>query len=331
MSDFQLKNKRILFFSPRFFGYEMEVKKKLELMGNMVDFFDERPSNTVLSKALLRINNKFLVQAINTYYEEIIRKVRDKQYDYIFFIKGESVTSEILKRIRTIFNKAKMILYLWDSIENIKNIDEKIQYFDDVFTFDLHDAKKFKDLKFRPLFYIDEYKYQNSNNLAYDCCFIGTIHSDRYALIENIKHDLEAKGLSAFFYMFIPAKQLYYYLKIFNSSFRHTKSSDFNFKPLSFQEIKNTILLSKTVLDIQHPKQSGLTMRTIEMLGMRKKLITTNPNIKDYDFFNPNNILLVDRESPKIECSFINGKYEKIDETIYDKYSLEFWIKDVFL
>lgn len=331
MVDFHLRNKRILFFSPKFFEYEMKIKEKLEQMGSTVDFYDERPSNTFFTKALLRIDSKFLTKLVNEYYKSIIDKVKENEYDYIFFIKGESVTIEVLKMLRENFQKCKMILYLWDSVKNIKNIDEKLNCFDEAFTFDIVDAKRFNSLKFRPLFYLDEYSYQDSyDNYKYDCCFIGTIHTDRYTLIKKIKNDLESRGLNTFFYMYIPAKQLYYFRKIFNSSFRRTSLDNFHFSPISSQEIRKTILSSRSVLDIQHPNQNGLTMRTIEMLGMRKKLITTNYNVKEYDFFNEKNIVLIDRSTPVIEDSFFENKYVTLDGSIYNNYSLEFWIKEVF-
>ena len=37
---------------------------------------------------------------------------------------------------------------------------------------------------------------------------------------------------------------------------------------------------SEVILDINHPGQNGLTMRTFEALGAGKKLITTNTEIK---------------------------------------------------
>ena len=42
-------------------------------------------------------------------------------------------------------------------------------------------------------------------------------------------------------------------------------------------------------------------MRTIEMLGALK-MITTNAEIQNYDFYHPNNICIVDRE--KSCCSY---------------------------
>jgi len=329
--NLNLKDKQILFISPKFFDYETKIKRKMEQMGSCVDYFDERPSNSSFTKAMLRINSHWLAKLTNKHYNNILNEIKDKRYDYIFIIKGESITCEILQTLKNKFKNAKMILYLWDSIKNVNTIDKKFAYFDKVFTFDLNDVMKSKSLNFRPLFYIDEYDFHDvASNYEYDCCFIGTIHSDRYKLIKKIKSELEANGLRTYFYMYFPAKELYYYYKLTNRNFKDASLQDFYFKPLSPNEIKEIILSSKAVLDIQHPNQNGLTMRTIEMLGMKKKLITTNKSIKLYDFFDENNIFLLDRNNPIINPEFIKNKYKMLDKSIYQRYSLNNWVREVF-
>jgi len=61
----------------------------------------------------------------------------------------------------------------------------------------------------------------------------------------------------------------------------------------------------KTIIDIERPLQKGLTMRTIEMLGTNKKIITTN------------NIFIIDRNNPIIDEIFLNKEYQEIDKNIH--------------
>ena len=72
-----------------------------------------------------------------------------------------------------------------------------------------------------------------------------------------------------------------------------------------------------------------MTMRTIEILGLKRKLITTNKDIVNYDFYNSNNILVIDRDNPKFDISFIEKPYIELKEEIYKKYSLENWILEI--
>ena len=55
-----LCDKRILLFAPRFFDYDVEIKRILEMKGAMVDMYDERPSSGFFVKSLIRFNRKLL-------------------------------------------------------------------------------------------------------------------------------------------------------------------------------------------------------------------------------------------------------------------------------
>ena len=94
-------------------------------------------------------------------------------------------------------------------------------------------------------------------------------------------------------------------------------------------EISEIVDESKIIIDIQHPKQTGLTMRTIEMLGMNKKIITTNEDIKNYDFFDENNIKIINREDNYFDFTDLKSDYVNLDDSIYSYYSLSSWIFDV--
>ena len=100
-------------------------------------------------------------------------------------------------------------------------------------------------------------------------------------------------------------------------------------KKIPFQKVYEIYHNAKCVIDIEHSKQSGLTMRTMEMIGLRKKLITTNKDIVNYDFYHEDNILVVDRNNFVLDESFIDRPYHMLDESIYKKYALSNWIMEV--
>ena len=70
-----LQDKKILFISVRFFNYENIIKEKLEGRGAIVDFFDERPSNSILVKGILRIKRDIYAS-----------KIKNKNIDFEFLI-----------------------------------------------------------------------------------------------------------------------------------------------------------------------------------------------------------------------------------------------------
>ena len=71
-------------------------------------------------------------------------------------------------------------------------------------------------------------------------------------------------------------------------------------------------------------------MRTFEALGAKRKLITTNSHVMEYDFYRENNVLIVDRNNPIIPLSFIKAPYEELPIEIYNKYSLSSWLSNIF-
>lgn len=325
-----LENKKILFFCPYFFGYEIKIKNKMEELGANVDMYDERSITKNWEKSFLKINPNIFNHKSEKYYKEIFNKVKNNKYDYILFIKCDMTTEKILRKYKVHFTNSKMCLYLWDSIKNIPNIKKKFKYFDLLLSFDRYDCLNYKELQFRPLFFCDEYTKKEIYNqhLKYDLCFIGTIHSDRYKLIKVIENYCKKNGLKMYLYPYLQSKFIYYFYKIVNKEFHNTKITDFKFKKLSSNEITDIVNKSKIIVDIHHPNQTGLTMRTIEMLGLNKKLITTNKDIINYDFYDENNIIIIDRNGNELALNKLKGDY-KIDDVIYSSYSIKNWIVDV--
>jgi len=204
-----LSGKKILFISPRFFNYEKEIKARLEKMGAVVDFYDERPSNNSFAKALIRIDKRLISFYIRKHYNYILEKIGDLRYDYFFLIKGEATPSFFLTRLREKLPDAKFVYYTYDSIVNNKNALTNIQYFDRKFTFDDNDISAIKELQFRPLFYLDEYAAVKGTDVQYDLSFIGTVHSDRYQFIHRLLQNIKKKDtrpVNVFLFLYCQSK-----------------------------------------------------------------------------------------------------------------------------
>ncbi|MCT7464724.1 hypothetical protein N5S72_09710 [Aliarcobacter cryaerophilus] len=326
-----LSGKTVLLLAPKFFGYELEIKKELENLGARVIYFDERPKNDFFTKVFIRLNlKKFISRRINIYYRNIIENIKDENIDYLFLVAPETISIETIKEIKSIHKNMKIFAYFWDSIKNKKTALEYLDIADKYFTFDSNDIKIDKRIEFLPLFYIKDYEViaDVRNNLIYDTTFIGTVHSDRYKIIKDIEKQLENKN--TFFYFYSPSRTLFFFQKLLKKDFRNIKWKDVSFKSMKKEELLNKIKESKCIIDIQHPLQSGLTMRTIEMLGVNKKIITTNENIINYDFYNENNILILDRNNIQINNSFFDKEYQIIEDNIYQKYSLRNWLEIIF-
>lgn len=327
-----LKGKRILFFSPQAFGYEAAIKKRLEEMGAIVVYYDERPSNSFWGKAMLRVSKHSMTVKIEAYYREIVKELESyKSFDYIFLLNLEAMPVWFLKKIKAKYQGCPIILYMWDSFRNKVHTKDYLEWCDRAISFDHEDHKNNPQLEFRPLFYLNEYSSIAGNKVFdYDVSFVATAHSDRFIIAQNIKEQVEEWNGVAFNYFYLQSKKLFLYLKLTNPTFKHTHTSDFKYKSLKTDELLNVIAKSKSVLDVQHPKQTGLTMRTLEMVGAERKLITTNSSIQYYDFYNPNNICIINRNNPILDKDFFIRPYEPISKDLYYKYSLDGWLEYIF-
>lgn len=329
----ELAGKKILFICPSFFGYEKEIEAELKLLGATVDFYDERPFRSSILKIINRLNFKKLIRKqINHHYDSILFMADIKNYDILFVVNPETMSVDFIKNVKKVCCNIISVLYLWDSIKNKKNAAPLIEEFDRVFTFDKNDAKFNNKIEFLPLFYTSTYDRRNySNNCESEqnhyATFIGTAHSDRFNLVRKVLEQLPVSSFNNFVFLYCPSKVLYFLKKFFSNELKGVSFSDISFKSMDSNSIASVLLNSLFVIDIEHPNQNGLTMRTIEMLGMQKKLITTNKNIVEYDFYNPKNICVVDRFKPNIREDFIYSKFEPTDLATLDKYSLHNWLK----
>lgn len=328
--DSPLKGKKILFLLTYTFGYETHIKNAMEAMGAEVDSFNERPDDGFMTKALLRINRKLIAKKVNDYHREIIEETREKEYDYVFFEKCQSFSRKSITRLKELHPQAKFILYLWDSFVCNKNPLSVLDLFDKVMTFDRKDSIDYS-IPLLPLFYVDTYsKIGSHENYKYKSMFIGTLHTDRYKMVSSINSFIESKGYTCFSYFFLPSKILYWKMRLQDSAIKNMQKNEVKYVSLKIDQILKLYEESEIVIDIQDPAQTGLTMRTFETLGAKRKMITTNKDIVNYDFYNSNNILVVDRNDIKVPASFIEGRYEPLPDEIYMKYSLSNWVKTIF-
>jgi len=328
---------RVLFIAPRFFGYEKEIQYELETAGYQVTWRDDRPSSSALMKAMIRFRPELVTRMINDYFDGIVEQAKATAYDVVFIIKGEALSVEKLLLLKESLPDARFLYYTWDSLKNFKNSQEKLHYFDKVYSFDRFDAIDNKKIRHLPLFYSRVYEVlgqsqQTSGKRDIDLLFLGSIHSDRYLVVRKIW--AAAKGLKPdvrlYGHFFYQSKWVFVLRKLFDRQFRLIPWRDVKWDSLSCEGTLALIARSDILVDVHHPGQTGLTMRTIECLGAKRKLITTNPDVKIYDFYDSGNILVIDRAAPVIPDSFMNTAFRPVEENIYGKYSLRKWLAEIF-
>ncbi len=319
---------RVLLIAPRFFGYELEIVAELTRQGMQVDMLPDRPTDSPLMKALMRFRPELGGhQASERFFAEHIARLARADYTMILVIQGEGVTARTLTDLRTVYPKAKMVFYTWDSIENKPFSKRNLPLYDRCSTFDPVDAQKY-GMVFRPLFFSPGFDRPSDTEYTYDLSFIGTVHSDRYAIVHALVTQLPPDTRS-FIYLYLQAPWMYDLRRLFTKTITGSKRNEFRFDPLSKDEVQSTFFRSRAVVDIEHPNQRGATMRSFETLGSHRKMVTTNASLRNYDFFNPQNILVIDRAAPVLDREFLKTPYAPVPEVVRSEYSLRQWVQDV--
>ena len=315
-----IEGKNILFIGTNFYYYEKVIINQFEIRGAKVFYFSS-VINTLIKKLLVRLSLK---KMLDYYVAKVVSKNIEQSptdIDYIFVIKGENLRESHFKQLGARYPGIPKILYLWDSLDNLRNAELLFNQFDSILTFDRKDAEKY-DLIFRPLFYRN--KTHSDVNAEYDISFVGGAHSIRYNVVSQLKSLLDKNGIK--YKIVLVAGKFDYYKRLLNREIKYRDRKLFVKHKISYEEYISIGLKSNVIFDIPDPSQTGLTIRSIETLGLGRKLLTTNLDIRNYGF--PNSFFCIfDPMRPELSMQFIkNHDMEQFD---ISHYSIESFVHDI--
>lgn len=328
MNTIDLKGKRVLFIAPKFFGYEIQIILALKKLGATVYFHSDKPSEKRWAKVLLRLFPKLVWIAANHILKKWLNEERVDDCDIVFVLKGEAVSPGLLKELRLRYPKARFVLYMYDSIANVRYTECKLALFDSVFSFDPKDCEHFSNIRYRPLFFTQEYLKKTQSPVSSGLFFFGTLNGDRPKVLVKVMQALGSR-IPFDYGLYVRSNWELVFRKLIDRSFEVIEGARLYFSAVPASELQRRMSACSCVLDIEHPKQTGLTMRTFEVLAAGKKLITTNTAIRNEEFFDPAVICVIDRASPIIPLDFISGPSKSMPERFFVKNSIEGWLSEV--
>jgi hypothetical protein len=218
---------------------------------------------------------------------------------------GESIVNYVLSNSKN----ARIVLWYWDPVHRLylPNL------FDDTrcekWSFDPIDCKAYH-MKHNTTFYFDNIQIPQADTI-YDVCFVG-YDKGRREDIKKIEHILTIARCKTNFYIVDD-----------DAAKRNYKGA---FPRISYEKVLEHIAESKAILDIIQDGQTGLTIRSMESLFFKKKLITTQVNIKEQDFYHPDNIFVLGVDDIKSISSFLQKTYFEIPKNIVDRYDFTNWL-----
>ena len=245
------------------------------------------------------------------YYHTSLKKAIEElqpRYHKILVIRPDLLEDSHLRLLRGLTDQ--LIAYLWDPFDYFPRNQHISAFFDRIMSFDPDDCKKF-GFEFLPNFY---YLENQEAEIHYQVYNLST-YDDRRWIIEQVARSLEASNIS-------------YLFKGFRSkSFKNPYITHTSMIP--YQQMIREIAHCKVILDVGKKGQSGLTLRPFEALGLHKKLITTNTDIRNYSFYPPDNIYILEPGRLEIDPSFFKTPFKPIPGEIKEEYHVRNWLEKV--
>lgn len=314
---------------PNFFSYPRDISNELHKMGFKVDLFYEQPPlyvYLIFRKIYNYLGSSFLYKL---YEIKLILSIslRRRTYDYFLVIRGNILSGLLLNYVKKhkLNEHGICTYYTWDSFVNLNHKGKLGDFFDYRYSFDSIDVNNNHSYQLLPLFFTENFDIPDDDiDILYDVCCIASLNKYRYSIVKRI---VETNPTIKFKIVLYIDKKLYKVKRKTDPFFRELNTDWISFNLLSEQDIIQLYKHSKAILDITYKRQNGLSMRTIESIGLKKKLITNNQNIKTYNFYNQNNVFLYNDSDNMydIDSSWINKEYIYSD-VIREDYSLHSWL-----
>lgn len=247
--------------------------------------------------------------------------------DYTLVIRPDYFSSKVLQALKA---KTKHFIgYQWDGLNRYPKVMETIPLFERFYVFDSNDYTQYHST-FQNIHSIQNFYFdfcltdQNVTNKTKDqkVFFIGSFIENRISSIVNLTASFQKMGLKTdinilYFNETIPEKYR-------GSGITFIRDS------LTYLEVLDKIRNTDIIVDFANSIHNGLSFRIFESIGFSKKIITTNAAVKNYDFYDPNNILIWDSTMKISELQkFLSEPYHELDAGIKLKYSFTSWLQAV--
>jgi len=293
-----------------FYSYSEYIKNTLILRGyNVTVSNDEYPANTIgkiLGKLRIPLLMYLTCKTITQKY------LQGKSYDLVLIIKGRGMSAKLIKRLKEV--SPKVIGYTYDSFRYHKAPAKWFNYVDKFYTFDYLDSERY-NIPVIELFSSFPESH-NSQKYTYEISVITRNHSDRLKYIDQVLSHLNME--KKFIYIF--EQNIFTFIQNFIKSpllyFKFRKH--ISFKSLSYAEYSKALQESNFTIDFAHPSQSGITIRCFEALSSGTKIITNNPFVSRYKYFNETNTIIYNNTT---DPEILRKQFSLIENNTPDKHN----------
>lgn len=240
-----------------------------------------------------------------------------KQYDKVIMFDS-SFSNQLGKKLSKYkFERGVFFIYWNYSDRNQEKMELQLGAIDEYiskYSFNLTDCEKYH-LLYNPTFY-EPYDLEKLGNVSikYDIIFSGYLKNDRFERLDDFLTSIEKKK---------------YRLMIDVWGKKEGKKTErFEIKDTAtpYMEYLKLIAESRVMLDIATVIEKGLSLRALEAMFYKKKLITNDPYIKHEKFYSPNNIFIIGMDDIEKLDEFIDGNFDESVLKELDEYRIQPWI-----
>ena len=317
---------KICVISFDFWGYDAHIVETLKEKGieanhikiGAVSYenFGERLTN-FFSKVFLGKNLKY--QKRQKFVIEQLDKLGHQ--DQILVLNADTFDHSTLEYMKKSTNR--FITFLYDNLDRFP-VQDKLHFFDKIYSFDDKDIEKHEFERLTNYNYLP-FLSQEKQNPSEDALYITSYDKKRIKQLDILSQKFEELRLK--FDLYVIGKKSW--KNQLMKPFMRNKIV-FTRKRINHENLPKFYKRTKVILDLIRENQYGLSFRVFEAMALEKKIITDNEKIKNYDFYNPNNILVLDKDFSNITKEFFETPYQSLPEEIYKKYTLEKWVERVF-
>ena len=274
----------------------------------------------------VRLNRNFFIRAC--------RKILGRHITYLPFLRGKIYMPNMYETLQKIKSNDSVLLlgqilpcevwavakslpkgctmyqWYWNPLNREyveKNIEPNLSFIRSlgyqIYTFDPYDARKY-NLHLHNQFGRMLLLGNENRSLKYDFYFLGK-QKNRQTVQDEIEKTLNQMG--------------------YKNLFIHVTSA---IEQIPYVQNIENVIQSKCIIDIVQLGQAGLTLRPLEAMFYRKKILTNNINIQKYDFYQKENIFIWGKDPISRLSSFLSEPYKEINSNIIAHYTIEEWIKE---
>ena len=220
-------------------------------------------------------------------------------------------SAKLLEYIHKRF-EGRLIFWHWNPIKKDKDktILKKTKTICEHWTFNPEDAKNYEMNLNNQFFFYQKKNSVSKNNTAF---FVGT-EKGRYCQLIEISDELSKIGIAIDFHIISMDKKD-------NRKYIENKYMDYS-------NVITHIQKSKVVIEIVQDGQNGLTARALEAMFFETKLITNNKNIRNFEFYDSNNIFIIGEDDSDYLSLFLKKPFQPIQKKNLYMFEAQGWIKN---